>query len=237
MDKVSQPSQEVNPLTAIIAEANATGRMIARTTIHETDKGKLVIRADQRGYLLIEVWPKGFGPTTRLTIAYWDVRAGAWVLSTSQERTQEWMAEAAELLGEQVFPSEELPAPVSPIDQAAADFVAQAGTDYDGRVGRAVELAKSGHTRFPQYETYFNPAGASGFYQCACPDAANRNIRSFIGQTCKHSICLWLVNQVSLAAETVAVRKLSDRIELARQRETALPHYASRPGRMKDYLD
>jgi hypothetical protein len=236
MDKVSQPSQEVNPLTAIIAEANAAGRMIARTLIHETDKGKLMIRADMRGYLLIEVWPKGFGPTTRLTIGFWDVRAGAWVLSTSQERTEQWMAEASELLGEQVFPSEELPAPVSPIDQAAADFVAQAGTDYDGRVARAVELAKAGHTRFPQYKTTFVPAGQSGHYECQCPDASHRGLRGVIGQICKHSIAAYLHRVVSQETERAGHRRLIDRIEAARQREAALPVGVNAKGRMTDYL-
>lgn len=231
MNFTSTP-QEVNPLQVIIETANQAGRQFPHQTIHQNDKGKVILRADMRGYLLLEVWLKNEGPTHRLTAAFWQFQnGGSWVLSTSQERAQEWLTEAAEILGESPFPS-----PVDPIDQAAADFVAQAGTDYDGRVARAVELAKAGHTRFPRYETYFNPAGKSGFYQCACQDASYRNVRSFIGQTCKHSICLWLVNQVSQDAEAVAVRKLSDRIELARQRETALPVGVSAKGRMKDYL-
>lgn len=105
---------------------------------------------------------------------------------------------------------------LDPIDQAAADFVAQAGSDYDGRVGRAVELAKAGEVEFPRYGTTFNPAGKSGFYQCGCPDALHRNMRGLIGQICKHSIAAHLYRIVTQEAEAVATRKLTDRRERRR---------------------
>jgi hypothetical protein len=235
MDKVSQNTPQVNPLAAIVTEANAAGRHIARTTVFENERGKLMIRADQRGYLLAEVWKRNEGPTHRLTLGHWDAMQSTWIQAASLTRAHEWMAEAAEILGEQVFPSEELPSPLHPVDQITADIVAIYGGDFDGRLQRAAEMVKQGTLDLARHETTYHPEG-QGFWSCQCADAKHRSPRWQHGTACKHGLGGFI--QMTLESQTrqAGQRRLIDRIEARRQRETALPVGVSAKGRMTDYL-
>lgn len=109
---------------------------------------------------------------------------------------------------------EALPAPVNPIDAAAAELQAQHG-DFGGRLIRAVELAKA-KADLSKYGTTYNPATLSGFYLCGCQDALYRASKWAMGAGCKHALQLHLTRIIALEAEAVAHRKLTDRIERRR---------------------
>lgn len=220
MNSTLTPQENQNPLTVIIQTANAAGRMVARITVFENERGKLVIRADQRGYLLAEVWKRNEGPSHRLPLGHWDAVQSTWIQTATLARAHEWMAEAAEILGEQVFPSDDLPAPLHPADAIAADIVALYGGDFDGRLQRATEMVKQGTLDLAKYETTYHPEG-QGHWSCQCSDARHRSPRWQHGISCKHGlggfIQMTLENQTRQAGQ----RRLIDRIEAHRQQVTA----------------
>ena len=106
--------------------------------------------------------------------------------------------------------------PPSPIEEAAADIVAEHdGDDFDGRLGRAVELVEAGEIDFPDYQTTYDGGGFHGFRSCNCPDATYRPRYANFGGACKHTIAQEILARMEATMEAVAYRKWFDTVSQA----------------------
>lgn len=108
---------------------------------------------------------------------------------------------------------EPAPAPLSPAARIAADIQAEFGTDFGGRLGRALELVEAGRTEFNEYKTGWKP-GFVRTRECDCEDARYRAPRmKGIGCCCKHCLAQLIDYRLKSEAEAVAGRKAIDKIE------------------------
>lgn len=216
---------QTTAIAKIVIAANEVGRKIPHKTLHKNEFATLILRADERGQLLIEVWPKGMGPVTRLTLATWDYTNQQWIAATDQATAEQWLVESRRFFNIETEPvqveADELPTVQHPADAAADELLAErpdASDAFRKRLARAVEMIKFGTYNPDCYNTA--DAGATYYpnWVCDCPDAEHRNLRDArLGQVCKHTLAGEIARRIEWQADAVAQRHLRDKTDRARQ--------------------
>lgn len=93
------PDKKLDWQAEIIQEANRQGRFVAPVTTYREGNGRLLVRADQHGYLAIEVWLGGW-PYLALGIGMWNFQKQIWQsLPLAPGKAENWLAEAEKLIG------------------------------------------------------------------------------------------------------------------------------------------
>lgn len=221
----SPPTVKPEGLSAIIATINAFGADFRFLVAHQTDRGRIVIRASQANTILLDYFPTrlpalGLVP---LAIARFDRAAQTWQPTADVKQVQDWLYEAGELLEE---PKADL-TPTHPADLIGEE-IKTAHPKLASRVDKALELIKSGERVRNEYNLRYYPHG-KGLWACDCPDSQFRSPRAEWGTACYHGIAGEIKRRLVMEHEQVAHRRLADKTERRRQSApaTALPASAN----------
>lgn len=113
------------------------------------------------------------------------------------------------------------PPPRTPAE-LVADELRAAHPELAARIDKALALVQAGTVEFPHYQTGALLTTNPPTRRCSCPDAQHRAPQiTGIGQACKHCLAQHIHERVRQGQETTAYRKLTDKIEMARQRQAA----------------
>lgn len=94
----------------------------------------------------------------------------------------------------------DLPQVLHSADIHAADLVAEYGSEFGGRIERAVEIVKAGKASDTGYNTtYDGSAGLYGLRECDCKDAQYRAPRAKFGMACKHCLAQEIAARIEAA--------------------------------------
>lgn len=243
---------QTTPLDQIVANANnAALRPGTTRVIFANEIGKLVLIADRRCQLKLQIFPAKMpvAHPMAFTLALYDMQTQTWQLKADIAAAEAWMVEARAFFGiEAPTPEPDaLPDPIDPVEAAADSILAEnagdAGDAFRKRLASAVELVRASITNFPHYQTSFEPSGFYGVRSCQCGDAQYRSLYApRIGTVCKHTLAMLLSERIRQQRDAVAQRKLASDLDRNRRtaheiaRETALPANASDNRRLEDAL-
>lgn len=237
MNNLASSSPTVKPgddLSEIIATINAFGADFRFLVAHQTDRGRIVIRASQANTILLDYFPTrlpalGLVP---LAIARFDRAAQTWQPTADAAKVQDWLDEAGELLEPKAGIT-----PTHPADLIGEE-IKTAHPELASRVDKALALIKSGERVKNEHNLRYYPHGG-GLWACDCPDSQFRSPRAEWGTACYHGIAGEIKRRLVMEQEQVAHRRLADKTERRRQSApaTALPASVDNIGRLSDYLD
>ncbi len=203
--------QQTSPLSQIIDAANSQRVNIGHIRIvHQDNTGKVAMVANQRGQLVLQVFPRvmpAINIPANLVLGRYNQASRTWSLDCDHDIAEAWFSDAREFFGVE----QPTPLPSHPADDIAADLrneYGAMGQMFTDRLERAVEMVKSGSYDPAKYNTEWLPFGYLGCWTCQCPDATYRQHEAnTIGQLCKHTLAGLITQRLEQRSESVAQRE------------------------------